>query len=660
MRPWLVIGLDALLGTGAGELLAPNYIVMLSVAIVLGAALAVRQGFAHGFDMRRGLLALALGYPGALLGARLLTVLTRVPDALAAGNAALLWEGGLAAYGGFIGGIFAVWLGLGRRDFLAFGDVTAATLGLGTCVTRIGCFLAGCDYGTVSSVPWAVRFPAGSPAFQAHLAAGWVGPLSGASLPVHPTELYESALGLAICAGAIYWMARRRGRPLDGRVFLAAIAAYAAGRFCVEMLRGDVDRGVWLGVFSTSQLVSLTLLALVGAVALRRFGPPGRAPAFAAAAVAALAVLLPARASEAKEPAVAVVDTAAAGTPGASVRAALADLLADAIGTGHVMAPVTVRAILSDKGVVPDKMKDPVSWAAAARILKVDLVIALTVTLEGEDAGFASVVYDKVGKTRWRVDEPCPRCTPAQLEDAARNLASRIADAIVDKTPKPPGGFHGEAPGAPATGPAPGGGGGSGPHDPFGSTSGSESTGTGTGGAGATGTGGAAGDVFGLGTPEATATSSVPFPVAHPLSIRLGLGPSFVIGRRTVPTLGYEFLVEGAYTLKARTELGGQFIFFTNADAKHFTFSAFFEWKIGRARKGALYAGGSIGITHVVFDTAAKSVSAFDTRARLGWEALLGKWFGLRLEPLNFALTMNAAFGVIPAWEPRVMLSFRH
>jgi len=76
-----------------------------------------------------------------------------------------------------------------------FADLAVAPLGIALMLARIGCFLAGCDYGKVSALPWAVRFPAHSPAWQDHLAAGLVPAGRAESLPVHPTELYEAALG---------------------------------------------------------------------------------------------------------------------------------------------------------------------------------------------------------------------------------------------------------------------------------------------------------------------------------------------------------------------------------------------------------------------------------------------------------------------------------
>ena len=70
-------------------------------------------------------------------------------------------RGGLVAYGGMIGGFLASWYGCHKRriPLLQWADVSAPSVVLGTAITRMGCFLFGCDYGARTSLPWAVRFP---------------------------------------------------------------------------------------------------------------------------------------------------------------------------------------------------------------------------------------------------------------------------------------------------------------------------------------------------------------------------------------------------------------------------------------------------------------------------------------------------------------------
>jgi phosphatidylglycerol:prolipoprotein diacylglycerol transferase len=272
MRPYLVAYLDRLLGAGLGEILAPTYVVMLCIAMLSGAALAMAIAKAAGFDKRRAARALLGAWLGAMVGARLFTVFVNVPEMYATGNPAALLRGGFAAYGGFLGGALGGWIGLGRRDFLLFGDIVAPTLGLGTALTRVGCYLAGCDYGVVTRQTWGARFPPGSPAFQAHLADGWVGPYSPSSLPVHPTELYEAALGALICVVCLVLIRARQRSLGDGAAFMTAAGLYAIGRTAIESVRGDADRGIAI-LFSTSQIVSAMVLVGVAAYVARRLMP---------------------------------------------------------------------------------------------------------------------------------------------------------------------------------------------------------------------------------------------------------------------------------------------------------------------------------------------------------------------------------------------------
>jgi phosphatidylglycerol:prolipoprotein diacylglycerol transferase len=94
------------------------------------------------------------------------------------------------------------------------------------------------------------------------------------SIPVHPTQIYESAacLGIAFVCALVVWPRRR----YDGQVFAWFLGLYAVVRFAIEYLRRD-DRGGVLGL-STSQLIGVGLL--VGAFAVhamrrRRDAPKG-------------------------------------------------------------------------------------------------------------------------------------------------------------------------------------------------------------------------------------------------------------------------------------------------------------------------------------------------------------------------------------------------
>ena len=168
-----------------------------------------------------------------------------------------------------------------KLSFRALLDVFALPVVAAIVIQRIGCFLAGCCWGDVAvhdgwldviartglghqlqTLPWAagdwvvtaVQFPAGSPAWQQHIAAGLVTADAPVSLPVHPTQLYESVLLLPV----ILLLQRLERRELPaGSLALAAFAAYGFVRFGLEYLRADSL--MFIGNQTLPQLMSAVL-----------------------------------------------------------------------------------------------------------------------------------------------------------------------------------------------------------------------------------------------------------------------------------------------------------------------------------------------------------------------------------------------------------------
>ena len=141
-----------------------------------------------------------------------------------------LREAGFTFYGGLLAGaLFFVLAGARRLSSAQIWrtlNCAVIPLVLGHAIGRVGCFLAGCCYGT----------------------------FIGESAVRHPTQLYEAA-GLFAMAGVM------STRPLRSRDFLVPLylIAYALLRFMLEFLRGD-DRGFW-HFLSTSQWISLALIS---------------------------------------------------------------------------------------------------------------------------------------------------------------------------------------------------------------------------------------------------------------------------------------------------------------------------------------------------------------------------------------------------------------
>lgn len=177
---------------------------------------------------------------------------------------AAFWRGGLTYYGGFIvASIYAWWfLRRERFPFLKAADAAGFAVPLGLFFGRLGCFLGGCCFGSEHHGWLGVQFPPGSAASEAQFRAGQLAHEMMASLPVHPTQLYEAFACLAVSAFGLFVVTPRK--RFDGQVFLTFVLLYAVARFGVEVLRADDRGGMWL--LSTSQLLSLAAAAAAAAL----------------------------------------------------------------------------------------------------------------------------------------------------------------------------------------------------------------------------------------------------------------------------------------------------------------------------------------------------------------------------------------------------------
>jgi phosphatidylglycerol---prolipoprotein diacylglyceryl transferase len=235
-----------------GPITIYTYGVLLAAAYLGGLQLAMIRGRKQGLDQTRVLDLGIYIIISALVGAKLLLLITDFRTFTADPRELLtLARSGGVFYGGLILAV-AVALWYIRRVGLPLWttcDVFAPGIALGHVVGRFGCFFAGCCYGKPTSLPWGITF-------TDPFAAANVGtPLNQA---LHPTQLYEAGAEFLILA--LLLVTERKGRPYPGRTFWLYMLLYAISRFIIEFFRGD-DRGVVFG-FSTSQFISIVLAPL--------------------------------------------------------------------------------------------------------------------------------------------------------------------------------------------------------------------------------------------------------------------------------------------------------------------------------------------------------------------------------------------------------------
>ncbi|MBM3876845.1 MAG: prolipoprotein diacylglyceryl transferase [Verrucomicrobia bacterium] len=215
---------------------------------------------------------------GGIVGARALYVITYWREEFAGQPFwnVFAFRSGVVFYGGLIGATILgiVHLRRKRLPVWRFADVLAPSVALGHVFGRIGCLMTGCCFGRAADgLSWGVSFPAGAPASIHHASLHLVAP-GAASLPVHPTQVYEALLNLALF-GALAW--RFRHRKFDGQVFALYLVGYAPLRAFVELFRGDYAPGkLFLGL-TPGQLVSAGIF-LAGAILYWKLRPARAQP----------------------------------------------------------------------------------------------------------------------------------------------------------------------------------------------------------------------------------------------------------------------------------------------------------------------------------------------------------------------------------------------
>jgi phosphatidylglycerol:prolipoprotein diacylglycerol transferase len=252
-----------------------TYGLLVASAFILGAALAQREAAKVGQDPDRVADLAFWILASALVGAHLYYVLVNHeeffgPHWLTTTRAVGRWPkfllpAGMVFYGGFIGAVIgAAWyMRRHKMSFLAYADTLIPSVAFGHFLGRLGCFGAGCCWGDVAQVhlPWLAKFPPESLAFQTF--AGRPHPEDflaadhASTLPLHPTQLYESFGELGIFLLLVF-LVRPRKR-FDGQVLAVWLLVYSVLRTVVEAFRGDVERGVYFGL-GAGQWTSIAIL----------------------------------------------------------------------------------------------------------------------------------------------------------------------------------------------------------------------------------------------------------------------------------------------------------------------------------------------------------------------------------------------------------------
>ena len=161
-----------------------------------------------------------------------------------------IWEGGLAIYGGIIGGALGCMLALRWKKIRipTFFDILAPAVQFAQAVGRWGNFCNAEAFGGETTLPWRMRLECAHGYFCRDIG------VSG--IEVHPTFLYESLWNLL---GFTLLSLYSKKKKFDGEIFFLYIGWYGAGRAFIEGMRTD---SLYIGSFRVSQLLALVCVAI--------------------------------------------------------------------------------------------------------------------------------------------------------------------------------------------------------------------------------------------------------------------------------------------------------------------------------------------------------------------------------------------------------------
>ncbi|MEM1484071.1 prolipoprotein diacylglyceryl transferase [Oscillospiraceae bacterium PP1C4] len=236
------------------------YGIIIAAAFLAGVSYLLRRSRTFGLDSDRVIDVILGASVGGIIGARTYYVLfswSQYKDNLM--DVFKIWEGGIAIYGGVIGGFLAGYLmcRLRRVKFVPMADLAVGGLILGQAIGRWGNFVNVEAFGSNTTAPWGMVSPSITEYLTIHQPAlAAQGVMVDPGMAVHPTFFYESVWCLL---GFLVIALFTKHRRFDGELTLIYAAWYGLGRSVIEGLR--TDSLMW-GNIRVSQALAIVLVVV--------------------------------------------------------------------------------------------------------------------------------------------------------------------------------------------------------------------------------------------------------------------------------------------------------------------------------------------------------------------------------------------------------------
>jgi phosphatidylglycerol:prolipoprotein diacylglycerol transferase len=236
-----------------GPLSIKTYGFFIAVGFLTGIALALAEAKRLNFD-RQFILDLAFYIIlAALIGSRAYYVFSNLSYFIQHPlDIFKVWQGGLTFIGGFICALATCIYMIQKRGMPLWEtlDIFAPSLAVGVFFGRLGCFSAGCCYGSPCDLPWAVTFT------DPHT-------LARPDIALHPTQLYSA--GGALITFLVLFLLRKR-KSFHGQLTLLWVMLYCSFRSVIEQFRGDIRSDMLMGRYSVTLVLSIIFILAAAAL----------------------------------------------------------------------------------------------------------------------------------------------------------------------------------------------------------------------------------------------------------------------------------------------------------------------------------------------------------------------------------------------------------
>ncbi len=151
-----------------------------------------------------------------------------------------IYNGGLAVIGALISGIIYLFYALKKRrlNVISILDIAAAYIPIVHCISRVGCFLAGCCYGISCNQFWAINSK-------------------------HPTQLYSSLIFLILfIIQQVLYKKYKLNDLASGLLFFIYLTFLSIERFSIDFLRAEREYYYNFDYISKAQIQSILILVI--------------------------------------------------------------------------------------------------------------------------------------------------------------------------------------------------------------------------------------------------------------------------------------------------------------------------------------------------------------------------------------------------------------